>query len=558
MDYVIVIPAYNPGEILLEMVDKIINALPEADIVLIDDGSEQQYKGVFEKLAHKERVFIVTHAVNQGKGKALKTGFEFVLQHFADKKAVITADADGQHSLNAICTMANNFYGDGTLILGRRNFANKNDVDIPLRSKLGNRMTQWVFNHLCGIKISDTQTGLRLIPAALLPQFLKLKGARYEYETNCLLWCKENGIEIKEIDIDTIYENGNESSHFNPLADSLKIYSIILKYVCSSLLSTIIDYIVFFGLSNFVENVFILTYAGRGASIAVNFLVNKKVVFKSNGDSIWQAVKYIILVIISGTLSSVGVYFLTQCGLALVLSKVIMETTLFFFNFICQKNLVFIKRLQKENQIRATDWTAYYRRKKSIFSTITQKITMRFLSKRFKEIGMDSHWSILECGGGNSCFAKYIVQNFHVKQYDIADNNSLAIEKARVMPEINNAKYLNLTENIEDKSLIQKYDLVYSIGLVEHFDTDEQMRVIKNHFNFVRPGGYVLISAPTPTIKYRFYRKCMEIMHVWRFWDETPITQIDFVKKMENYGEIIFAGVNKRLPLTQFVVVIKT
>ncbi len=341
MDYVIVIPAYNPGEILLEMIDEIINALPEADIVLIDDGSEQQYKGVFEKLVHKERVFIVTHAVNQGKGKALKTGFEFVLQHFADKKAVITADADGQHSLNAICTMTDNFYGDGTLILGRRNFANKDDIDIPLRSKLGNRMTQWVFNHLCGIKISDTQTGLRLIPTALLPQFLKLKGTRYEYETNCLLWCKENGIEIKEIDIDTIYENGNESSHFNPLADSLKIYSIILKYVCSSMLSTIIDYIVFLGLSGFVENIFILTYAGRGASTIINFLVNKKVVFKSNGDSIWQAVKYIILVIISGTLSSVGVYFLTQCGLALVLSKVIAETTLFFFNFVCQKNLVF-------------------------------------------------------------------------------------------------------------------------------------------------------------------------------------------------------------------------
>lgn len=258
MDSVIVIPAYNPGEILSEMVDKIINALPEADIVLIDDGSEKQYKSIFEKLMYREHVFIVTHAVNQGKGKALKTGFEFVLHHFADRKAVITADADGQHSLSAIRTMTNHFCGDRAIILGRRNFArNNSDVDIPLRSKLGNRMTQWIFNHLCGIKISDTQTGLRLIPVALLPDFLKLKGARYEYETNCLLWCKENGIEIKEIDIDTIYDNGNESSHFNPLADSLKIYSVILKYVCSSLLSNIIDHIVFLGLSVFVQNLFI-------------------------------------------------------------------------------------------------------------------------------------------------------------------------------------------------------------------------------------------------------------------------------------------------------------
>lgn len=343
MDYVIVIPAYNPEDILIEIVEKTTETMSKVDIVLINDGSEEQYKGVFDKLAHMEHVYIVTHAVNQGKGQALKTGFEFVLQNLSDKKAVITVDADGQHSLEAIRIMTDNFCGDETIVLGSRNFVDINsDVDIPLRSKFGNRMTQWVFNHLCGIKISDTQTGLRLIPVALLPELTKLRGMRYEYETNCLLWCKEKGIGIKEIDIDTIYENGNESSHFNPLKDSLKIYSIILKYIFSSLLATLIDYSVFFGLSSFVENVFVLTYAGRGASIIVNFLVNKKVVFKSNGDNVWQAVKYIILVIISGTLSSIGVYLLTQCGLALVWSKVIVESILFFFNFVCQKKFVFI------------------------------------------------------------------------------------------------------------------------------------------------------------------------------------------------------------------------
>lgn len=150
------------------------------------------------------------------------------------------------------------------------------------------------------------------------------------------------------------------------------------------------------------------------------------------------------------------------------------------------------------------------------------------------------------------------MHKYHVKKYDIIDNNALAVEKAKAKPEISDAKNIDLTRDVEDESLIQKYDLVYSIGLVEHFDTDKQMCVIKNHFNFVRTGGYVLISAPTPTLKYRFFRKSMEIMHVWRFWDETPIALESFVKEMENYGEIIFAGINKILPLTQLVVVIKT
>ena len=504
MDYVIVIPAYNPGKVLLEVVDRIIEAIPKVDVVLVDDGSEEQYKSIFEELSHKEQVFLVTHVVNQGKGQALKTGFEFVLQHFADAKAVITADADGQHSIEAICTMTDNFSGDETIVLGRRNFTNM-DIDIPLRSKFGNKLTQWVFNHLCGIGNSDTQIGLRLIPVEILPEFLKLKGMRYEYETNCLLWCKENGVAIKEVDIDTIYENGNESSHFNPLKDSLKIYSIILKYICSSLLATVIDYSVFIVLSNFVENVFVLTYAGRSASTVVNFLVNKKVVFKSKGDNVWQAMKYIMLVILSGTLSSVGVSFLKHFGLTLVLSKVIVETILFFFNFICQKNFVFIQKLQKEAMKRATDWTAYYQGKKSVFSTMTQRITMRFLNRRFEEIGIDGKWSILECGGGNSCFAKSIVQKFQIQQYDIADNNNLGIEKAKKIPEISDAKNIDLTREADDESLLRKYDLVYSIGLVEHFETDEQRRVIENHFRFVREGGVRFNKCSDTDIKVQVF-----------------------------------------------------
>lgn len=134
----------------------------------------------------------------------------------------------------------------------------------------------------------------------------------------------------------------------------------------------------------------------------------------------------------------------------------------------------------------------------------------------------------------------------------------MALEKAKIKPEINEAKKIDLTGEVEDESLVRKYDIVYSVGLVEHFTADEQIHVIKNHFNFVRTGGYVLISAPTPDLKYRIIRKSMEIMHVWKFWDETPITVNTFVREMENYGEIVFAGINKKLPLTQLVVVIKT
>lgn len=226
--------------------------------------------------------------------------------------------------------------------MGKREFSNINQKDIPFRSRFGNILTKMVFNLLCNVNVTDTQTGLRAIPIENLPLFLLISGERYEYETNCLLYCKDYSLEIRETEIETIYENNNESSHFNPLRDSLRIYLIILKYLCSSIISVLVDYTVFFTLANFVENVFVLTYAGRICSSLVNFMVNKKIVFRTKGKGISQAIKYYLLVFLSGTFSAIAVFgFKMFVSGNLFWAKVIVETILFFFNFWVQKKFIF-------------------------------------------------------------------------------------------------------------------------------------------------------------------------------------------------------------------------
>lgn len=343
---IVVIPAYNPSDVLLELVSG-LQEIGIQHIICVNDGSIRSGP-IFEKL---ERLldtgggYLLKHAVNFGKGIALKTAFNYILNELPGKSIVITMDADGQHTISAAEKVIQSYTGTKEMILGSRTMSTSK-VKVPLRSRFGNAVTKWVFRYLCNIHIRDTQTGLRLYPVEILPEMLKVKGSRYEYETNCLLYCKDNDIGLKEVEIETIYEDGNTSSHFNPLKDSLKIYSVILKYMCSSFLSVIIDYVVFFSISKYVGNIFLMTYLGRICTAIVNFLINRKVVFKKDGNLALQALKYIALLLVSGTMSAI----LVQWGAALlgrnylVFIKVIVELILFFFNFYVQKNFVFTRK----------------------------------------------------------------------------------------------------------------------------------------------------------------------------------------------------------------------
>lgn len=349
---VIVIPAYKPTTKLIDIINK-LQLEWVAKIVCVDDGSGEETKWIFDEVEKNcDNVCLLRHAVNMGKGRALKTAFNFILNEFANEKVVITVDADGQHTVDAVTHVFEKSLEDRNVILGRREFSNIDSIhEIPLRSRFGNMVTRMVFNYLCNIKISDTQTGLRAIPMEIVPELIQVAGDRYEYETNCLLWCKENGITLEEVKIDTIYENGNDSSHFNPLIDSAKIYLVILKYMCSSILSVVIDYAVFFILASYTKDVFLLTYSGRVCASIVNFIVNKKVVFKTKGKVVWQAVKYFLLVLLSGTVSAIAVsVFQTFIDDNLFIAKILVEAVLFFFNFYIQKNMIFVKKEKAKNE----------------------------------------------------------------------------------------------------------------------------------------------------------------------------------------------------------------
>lgn len=226
MKPIVIIPAYNPDNKLIRLVEE-LEMLGE-HVLIVDDGSSKKCRSVFEELENRYKCEIKHHGINKGKGAALKTGIRYAAEHYPDCIGYITADADGQHTPEDIIkiseTLQNDMY---SFVLGTRNF---NDKGIPFKSRWGNKITSIVFFLTTGKKCLDTQTGLRGIPSRLFMACLSIPGNRYEYEMNMLMNFAYKGNTFVSVPIETIYLENNKSSHFHPLKDSVRIYMNIFRY----------------------------------------------------------------------------------------------------------------------------------------------------------------------------------------------------------------------------------------------------------------------------------------------------------------------------------------
>lgn len=213
MKTLIVIPALNPPMELIDYIEKLKNSGLD-DILIVDDGSRKDFYTLFEQLNTKYGCQILKHAKNLGKGRALKNAFNYFLTmpNVEEFNGIVTADSDGQHRVEDVLSMVDTIsnYPD-SLILGCRDFDSEN---VPPKSKFGNKLTKLVFKLLYGRKITDTQTGLRGFPKAILCEMLEIPGERFEYETKMLIHTFDKTIPIQEITIETIYFDGNAETHF--------------------------------------------------------------------------------------------------------------------------------------------------------------------------------------------------------------------------------------------------------------------------------------------------------------------------------------------------------
>ncbi len=344
---VLLIPAYRPSPILCDMVRELLTGDARGSIdavVIIDDGSGPEYADLFARVAELPRVTVVRHAVNLGKGAALKTGFNHALVAWPDIAGIVTADADGQHAVADILRVAEQLTANpDRLVLGVRAFAG----DVPLRSRLGNTVTRWVFRAFTGLHLLDTQTGLRGWPRSYCLDSLPIAINGYDFELECLLRAKHRAgrtVEITQVPIKTIYHGPAGVSHFNPIRDSTRIYFVFLRYCGASLLAALIDSLTFSAVYAATSNIALSQTAGRCLAVAVAFLIARNIVFRSDASIGRSLAKYLSLVTVMGFISYAFIAYLHErFGLPVLAAKLTAEGLLFVANFAIQRELVFVR-----------------------------------------------------------------------------------------------------------------------------------------------------------------------------------------------------------------------
>ena len=369
----VVIPSYEPDTKLIETVDG-LEAEGFTDIVVIDDGSGEEYAEIFRRVSERPSVTLLSHPQNRGKGAALKTGFRFFLENRPGKAGAVTADGDGQHLPADVRACARRMMreeseslaagaGDGpeghAVVLGSRDFS---DPSVPRRSRMGNRITSVVFSLLCGIRLSDTQTGLRAIPRACLNSLTGVRGSRFEYETNMLIDLKSRGTRFLEERIETVYIDSNRASHFRPFADSVRLYSYLLFFGASSFTSWLVDLAVFYLLMRFAAPFFppfaaaadsiICNVVSRCTGSFINYLINRSLVFRSGQSmrkTFFRFICVAVFIMLASGLCIKGLTLLFGIDRPLLatLIKVFVDFVFFFLNFKLQRAWVFAEHRGK-------------------------------------------------------------------------------------------------------------------------------------------------------------------------------------------------------------------
>ena len=365
---VLVIPALNPEPKFKDLAVEMANYFPV--IIVVDDGSDEAHKPVFTAIKETlgDSVHLLTHEVNQGKGIALKTAIAYYLQSPLKDEylGIITADSDGQHEYPDVVNLDKQLgeKHERALHIGHRDL----DSEImPPRSKIGNKTTAWMFNVLYGIKLKDTQTGLRAFSNDILGWLLEMKGARFEYEMNMLILSKNADVKIYETPIKTKYEE-NHKSTYSTFRDSFRVAKVLLgglgQFFLAAVLASLTDlgifallyYVLLPKALDLATALLISQVASRALSSVANFLFNRFLTFggkRISKHSIW---KYYVL-----WLGQLGVSYGIVLGFTMLFGggefwiKLIADFLLSLFSYQIQMRWVFKKKVFKKKKKKCVD-----------------------------------------------------------------------------------------------------------------------------------------------------------------------------------------------------------
>lgn len=347
----ILIPAYRPDNSLLRLVRE-LDSMNLRRVVIVDDGSGAEFARFFDSLSNEYGCRVVHHSVNLGKGRAIKTGFNYILCHYPDAIGCVTTDCNGSFVPQDIKKIFDSLLENpGELIMGKRVL--EGSQDYVGKAVTGYKVLQLSFKYLVGVEIHDPQCVLRGIPISYMKKLMTVWGEGYEYDTKMITSCKKFGVSLREIQLQTRYEKRRNVYKYRTIKDNIPIYLTFASYIFTSIIATIVDLFLFQTLKGLFNNIKVLDDTGmyipiatglaRTVSAFVNYRLNLRLVFRSKKNSIKTLRKWITLVIVQAALSAAGVTIIHTLlpWSEEVLIKVPVDFILFFLSYYVAKEKVY-------------------------------------------------------------------------------------------------------------------------------------------------------------------------------------------------------------------------
>ncbi len=345
MDYAIIIPIYYETNRTLQLCRGLCEKGAD-NIVIVNDGAKLSKDYLAEMLSMGCHIIRFEH--NKGRGTSVKTGIKFAHDKLRGIRGYITVDADGQHTSNDVMKIARAMeLRPQCLILGKRDISKSN---MKLRARIGSTMSSIYFKIITGVSCGDTQTELKGIPSSLYEIAVNTEGKRFDYDLNFLTVCAEKKIEFYSVNINIKYPKESRTN-YRLFRDTYLIYATPLKFATASIGCALIDLILFTVLTytlptSLAINVVLATLIARIVSGGINFVINRRVIFKDNGNLKGQLIRYGILFTLIMLTSSAVVALLAFIPIPVTILKAIVDVLLWIVNYTMQRKWVFRKKFK--------------------------------------------------------------------------------------------------------------------------------------------------------------------------------------------------------------------
>jgi len=213
----IIIPAFNEGDIIANIVQQIRSLHPDFEVIVVNDGSTDDTAAEAQKAGAE----VYSHPYNIGNGAAIKSGIRV-----ATGDILVFIDGDGQHNPEDIARLLD-FFPDFDMVVGARSISDQ----ASLGRAFGNKIYNWFASYVAKFSIKDLTSGFRAVKSNVARNFLYLLPNTYSYPTTLTLGTLRSGMSVKYVPI-RMEKRRTGKSNIKMIQDGVRFFMIITR-ICT-------------------------------------------------------------------------------------------------------------------------------------------------------------------------------------------------------------------------------------------------------------------------------------------------------------------------------------